>query len=306
MRYSFIKTLTKEAQKNKRIMLLTGDLGFTIFEDFQKEFPDRFINVGVAEQNMMGLAAGLALSGKIVFAYSIATFATMRAFEQIRNNIAAHNAHVIIVGSGCGLSYGPGGFTHQSIEDISLMRSIPNMTVISPADPIEVMWATKFVVGLRRPIYLRIGKKGEEFLHKKIPKLKLGKGYILRRGNDFAILATGNMVINALRTADILYKRNNIQSTVVSLHTLKPLDSRLIKNLAQRVPLIVTVEEHSEIGGLGSAVAEIIAGERQNTRLVRIAIPDRFIIEVGSQEHLRQKLGLDPETIAKKIKVMLN
>lgn len=300
MRYVFINTLIKEAEKNKNIMLLTGDLGFTLFEKFRDKFPDRFINVGVAEQNMMGIAVGLALSGKSVFAYSIASFVTMRPFEQIRNDIASHNASVIVVGSGAGLSYGHDSITHYAIEDIHLMRGIPGMTILCPADPVEAEWATKVSIQLKRPVYLRLGKRGEPILYKKPARLRLGKGSILRTGRDVAILATGNIVFNALRAAEIL-SRNNIQSTVVSMHTIKPLDIQLIKDFSKKFPIIVTVEEHSIIGGLGSSVAEILVENHYNTKLIRIGVPDSFIFEIGSQDYLRGKIGLLPEQIAQKI-----
>lgn len=300
MRYAFIKTLTKEAKKNQKIILLTGDLGFTVFEEFRDQFPDRFINVGVAEQNMMGVAAGLALSGKIVFAYSIATFATMRPFEQIRNDIAAHNLPVVVVGTGAGLSYGNAHITHQAIEDLNLMRGIPGMTIFCPADPVETSWATRQAIKIKKPVYLRLGKKGEPVLYKKTAKFKLGKGRILKEGKEVAILATGNLVFNALKAAEILGKKD-IQAAVVSLHTLKPIDINLIQKFSLKFPFLITVEEHNIIGGLGSAVAEVITEKKQKARLIRLGIPDQFVTEIGSQNFLREKLGLSPKQIAEKI-----
>ena len=301
MRIAFIETLIKEAEKNKNIMLLTGDLGFTVFEKFQERFPDRFINVGVAEQNLMGIAAGLSFSGKIVFAYSIATFATMRPFEQIRTDIASHNASVIVVGSGAGLSYGHDSITHHAVEDINLMRGIPGMTILCPADPYETRFATIAAIKLKNPVYLRLGKRGEPLLYKKNPKLKVGKGSVLRNGKDFAIIATGNIVSNALESVQIL-EENNISGTLISMHTIKPIDRNLIKNLSKKYPVIITIEEHSIIGGLGSAVSEIVSEEDKGTRIIKLGIPDRFLFEIGSQDYLRQKIGLSPHQIAKKIK----
>lgn len=300
MRYTFIKTLTEEAKKNKDIMLLTGDLGFTVFEDFREKYPDRFINVGVAEQNLMGIAAGLALSGKTVFAYSIATFVTMRPFEQIRNDIAIHNLSVVVVGTGAGLSYGDAATTHHAIEDISLMRSIPGMTILCPADPTEAEWATRAAILLKKPTYLRLGKKGEPILYTKKPKLILGKGSVLNKGNDLAILATGNIVENALAAARLLARRA-INCLVVSIHTVKPIDVKLIKSLSKRFPLIVTIEEHNIIGGLGSAVAEIISESISPVKLLRIGIPDMFFSKTGSQAYLRDLIGLNPNAISDRI-----
>lgn len=300
MRIAFINTLIKEAEKNKDIMLLTGDLGFTVFEQFKEKFPDRFINVGVAEQNLMGIAAGLAFGGKTVFAYSIATFATMRPFEQIRTDIASHNLSVIIVGSGAGLSYGHDSITHHATEDIHLMRGIPGITILSPADPYEIVWATKESIKLKRPVYLRLGKRGEPLLYKKPSKLELGKGSIILRGKDIAIIATGNIVSNALEAAKIISK-SNISTTVISMHTLKPIDKQLIKRLSKKFSIIVSVEEHSIIGGLGSSISELIAENKYQVKLIRIGIPDRFIFEIGSQNFLREIVWLSPKQIAKKI-----
>lgn len=300
MRIAFINTLIKEAEKNKDIMLLTGDLGFTVFEEFKSKYPDRFINVGVAEQNLMGVASGLALTGKTVFAYSIATFATMRPFEQIRTDIASHNLPVIVVGSGAGLSYGHDSITHHATEDIHLMRGIPGITIFSPADPYEVAWATKESIKLRRPIYLRLGKRNEPLLYKKSAKLKVGKGSVLLSGKDVAIVATGNIVSNALEAAKIISK-SNIFPTVISMHTLKPLDKELIKRLSNKFPIIVSVEEHNVIGGLGSSIAEVLAQNSRSVKLISIGIPDRFLFEIGSHNYLREIIGLSPRQIAKKI-----
>lgn len=301
MRVAFIKTLIKEAEKNNKIMLLTGDLGYSVFEEFREKFPDRFINVGVAEQNLMGVATGLAMSGRIVFAYSIATFATMRAFEQIRTDIASHNMPVIIVGSGAGLSYGHDSITHHATEDISLMRSIPGMTILCPADPYETVWATRASIKLNKPVYLRLGKKGEPLLYKNPVSLKIGRGSVLRNGKDFVIIATGNIVSNALEASNILSKEN-INATLVSMHTLKPIDKNLIKNLSKKFKVIITVEEHSILGGLGSAVSEIISEENKGTKIVKFGVPDIFLFEIGSQNFLREKIGLLPHQIAKRIK----
>jgi transketolase len=300
MRYAFVKELTKQAEKNKNIMLLTGDLGYSVFEEFRDKFPKQFINAGVAESNMMGVATGLAMSGKIVFVYSIATFATLTAFESIRNDIALHNAHVIIVGSGAGISYADAGASHHAVEDIALLRTIPNMHIFAPADPVETAWATKMAIVLKKPTYLRLGKRGEPVLYAKAPDLKFGKGSILKTGSDFAIISTGNIVYNSLLSAQLLEKRG-LKGTVVSMHTLKPIDKKLIKQICSKFKHIFTVEEHYEIGGLGSIVSDIIVKEGFTNKLTKIALPDIFIREVGTQEFLRKKYNLSPEKIAKTI-----
>lgn len=300
MRNAFINTLIKEAEKNENIMLLTGDLGFTVFEEFRDKYPEKFINVGVAEQNLMGIATGLALTGKTVFAYSIATFATMRPFEQIRTDIASHNASVIVVGSGAGLSYGHDSITHHSVEDISLMRTIPGITILCPSDPYEVELLTKEAIKIKKPVYLRLGKRGEPLLHKKGNSIKIGEGHILRDGSDIAIIATGNIVATALEAAELLLKKG-IKSTVISMHTIKPIDVDLIKRISKKFTYAATIEEHSIIGGLGTAVTDVLSENFSKTKLIKFGIPDRFLFEIGSQKYLRQQIGLDAETIAKKM-----
>lgn len=305
MRYAFIKTLTEEAQKNKNIVLLTADLGFTVFEGFKKKFPNRFINVGVAEQNMMSIAAGLSMTGKIVFAYSIATFATMRPFEQIRNDIAGHKLPVIIVGTGSGLSYADNAFTHHSIEDINLMRGIPGMSILSPADPHEVIWATKIAVKLKKPMYLRLGKRGEQNLEKVKPALKFGKARQIKSGTNVAILSTGAITPTAMEVVKLL-KVKNISSSLFSIHTIKPFDNKMIKKLCLDHSIIVTIEEHSLIGGLGSTIAELLSENINTIKLLRFGIPDEFIYKIGTQDYLRNIIGLSSTNITKRIIENLN
>ena len=300
MRDAFIQTLLKEAKKDRSIMLLTGDLGFRVFEEFRNTLPHQFLNVGVAEQNMMGVACGLALSGQKVFAYTIATFATMRPFEQIRTDIASHNVKVVIVGTGAGLSYGHDSITHHSVEDIALMRGIPNMIVLCPADPIETQWATIEALRIPQPVYLRLGKRGEPILYSKDPVLKVGKASILKNGRGVAILATGNIVANAIASAKLL-QESGINPLVASIHTIKPMDRKFIGFVMQKFPLIVAIEEHNTTGGLGSVIAEIISEQGKNGRLIRLGVPDRFLFEIGSQTYLRNIVGISPEKIAKRI-----
>ncbi len=279
-------------------MLLTGDIGFTVFEEFRKMLPNQFINVGVAEANMIGLATGLSLSGKIPFVYSIAPFVTLRPLEQIKLDVSLHRANVKIVGSGAGLSYSNAGPTHHAVEDIALMRTMLHMTILCPADPAEASWATKQAVIRKGPFYLRLGKKGEPRIHTNKQTFTLGKGIVLREGKHVAILATGTSVIHALLAAKLLEKKN-MSATVVSMHTIKPLDVLLVKQLAKSHRYIVTVEEHFMHGGLGSAVAEVLSGEEVVTKLLRMGIPDQFITEAGSHDHHRKRLSIDAIGIAK-------
>lgn len=306
MRYAFVKQLTKIAYRHKDVILLTGDLGFNLFEGFAKKYPAQFFNVGVAENNMIGLAAGLAFSGKTVFAYSIASFATFKPYEFIRSDVCLHNLPVIIVGSGGGLSYADNGPTHVATHDIALMRTLPNMTVLCPADPFEANWATEEALKLKSPVYLRLGKKGEPDLYNHPNKLKIGQGRLIKSGKDYVIIATGNIVFNALCAAKILEK-SGISGAVISMHTVKPIDRKLIETLAQKYANIITVEEHSVIGGLGSAVAEILAQiSNSDTKLLILGVPDKFPEKNGSQNYFRERFGLNPEKISLKIKNLLN
>ena len=304
MRNAFITELEKIAKVNKRITLLTGDLGFTVFENFQKEFPERFFNVGVAESNMIGIGSGLVLSGFIPVIYSIATFVTMRGYEQIRDDIGYHNSNVKIIGTGGGLSYGHAGFTHHSLEDIALMRIIPNMSVVCPGDPYSARVILREIIKHAGPVYFRLGKKGEPAIYQSNQKIRLGKGIILKEGKDVAIIATGNIVYSAFQSSKIL-EAKDISSTVVDMHTVKPIDKDLIIELAKKVKLIVTVEEHFINGGLGSAIAELLAESNHKIKFKRIGIEDKFIDRIGSQEYLRLAYHLDPESIARTILQMI-
>ncbi len=301
MRYAFIKELTNLARENPHIILLTADLGYTVFEGFAKEFPKQFINVGVAESNMISVAAGLALSGKIVYAYSIATFATMRAFEQIRNDVCLHKAPVTIVGSGAGLSYADAGPTHHALEDIAIMRVLPNITILCPADPTETRWATRIATQLLSPVYLRLGKRGEPNLYDNKTTFRVGKASILKKGKDVGIIATGNIVANALEASRILEKKG-LSVTLASMHTVKPLDESFIMECTRKYRLIVSIEEHSIIGGLGSAVSEcVVKADHSKVKFLKIGVPDTFTQIAGEQTYIRDLYGLTPEKIAQRI-----
>ncbi len=307
MRNAFTKTLTEEAKKNKEIFLLSGDLGYGAIEPFREAFPDRFLNLGVAEQNLAGFASGLALSGKIPVVYSIATFLTLRCYEQIRNDACYQNLNVKFVGVGEGLTYSQYGATHHSMEDIGLMRLLPNMTVLCPGDPLEVVGAVKAMLAHDGPCYLRIGNRGEPVLNKKNLKFKIGKGTVIRAGREAALVTTGNMLENTVKAADIL-KGKGILAQVISMPTIKPLDESLLLKTASDFKYIFTVEEHSKIGGLGSAAAELFSENRMKNsfRFQRIAGPDAFQKTGGWLSYLRKKNGLSPEKIAAKVLEIYN
>ncbi len=300
MRTAFIETLFELAQQDERITLIVGDLGFGVVTRFMQELPKQFVNAGVAEQNMTGLATGMALSGKIVFTYSIANFPVIRCLEQIRNDVCYHNANVKIVAVGAGMAYGSLGISHHATEDIAIMRSLPNMTVLAPNDPVEAGLATRAAVAHEGPCYLRLGRAGEPTVHKSNIEFRLGRAITLREGGDLTIMATGGMLKNALVAADNLIQQG-IHARVLSMHTVKPLDNSAILAAAKETPIIVTVEEHSIIGGLGGAVAECLSElSGPKATLIRIGLRDEFSCEVGDQNYLRAFYGLSAEAIAKK------
>lgn len=299
MRTTFVKTLAVLAERDPNILLLTGDLGFTVLEEFRDTFPAQFLNAGVAEQNMMGVAAGLAMSGKRVFVYSIVPFCTYRCLEHIRNDICYHNVPVCIVGIGGGYSYGHMGATHHALEDIAVMRSLPNMIVACPGDPLETEALVRAIAAQKQPSYLRLGKAGEPTLHVSSPDLRLGKARTLRDGTALSIIGTGNMLQTALESAELLEKQG-IAARVLSMHTVKPIDADAILAAAKETSLIVTVEEHSCIGGLGSAVAEVLLRHHCNVPFLPFAAPDTFADRAGSQAYFRNMAGLFPENIAAK------
>lgn len=292
MRTAFIKTLIEKAEKDKNIYLLTGDLGFSVFEEFKQRFPQRFIDCGVAEQNMIGVASGLALSGKKVVVYSIIPFITMRCLEQIRNDICLHNLDIKIVGVGAGFSYGAQGPTHHAIEDLSIMRSLPNIQILCPADPLETKLAVEAMLKSRQPVYLRLGKSTEEDIYKKEFRFRIGKANLIKNGKDITIIGVGPILKNAKLAADILEKKYHISIRIISMSTLKPLDKDIILKAVKETKAIFTIEEHSLIGGLGTAVAEVLAESNYKIMFQKIALPDKFCKEVGSQEYLREKNNL--------------
>lgn len=300
MRKAFVNKFTQLVNKNKDIYLLTGDLGFSIFDEFQKDFPDNYLNVGLSEANMIGMAAGLALAGKQVFVYSIIPFVTLRCLEQIRNDLCYQRLPVKIIGVGEGLSYGTAGATHHALEDIAIMSALPEMTVIAPGDPKEVECTVEKTLELKGPCYIRLGKTGEPILHKKEFSFKIGKAIVLKNGQDLTLITTGNMLETTLEVSNIL-RKENIYSKVVSMHTIKPIDRETIIKCANDSNIIVSIEEHSKIGGLGSHIASVILEERLNIKYLQIALPDIFIHIVGSQNYLREIYGLTPVQISAKI-----
>ncbi len=305
MRTAYCKALYEIMSRDSRVFALTADIGFRNFDQIIADFPERFVNVGVAEANMMGIAAGLALSGKIPFTFTIAPFVTMRCLEQIRVDLCYHNLPVKIIGAGGGFVYGPQGTTHHAIEEIGILRTLPNMTVISPSDPLETGKAIHASMDLEGPAYVRIGRNNEPALHSDVYKFQIGKADNLSKGGDIAILAHGLVVKNALDAAGML-AREGVRASVVNMHTIKPIDRGEILRCAKETGAILTVEEHNIIGGLGSAVAEVLAEEFVHPVLFRrIGINDAYIRMNAEHAELQREFGLDSDGIAWAVRQLL-
>lgn len=298
MRTNFINQLIEEARRNEKIFLLVGDLGYHVIEPFAEEFPDRFLNVGIAEQNMAGIAAGLAMTGYNVYFYSIGNFPTIRCLEQIRNDIAYHQANVKVVSVGAGYAYGSLGATHQATEEIGALRVLPNMVVATPGDPLEARAITKISASYDGPMYIRLGKAGENTVHSEDSiDLKIGDicSVITREGNQTAVFACGNILDAALHQIN----EENLNYDLYSVPFVKPINKEQLINIVKTHPAgLITIEEHQKSCGMGSAIVEILndlyyeGNIEVYPKVKRIAIPDEFADVVGTQVFLREHEGL--------------
>ena len=298
MRTNFINQLIEEARRNEKIFLLVGDLGYHVIEPFAEEFPDRFLNVGIAEQNMAGIAAGLAMTGYNVYFYSIGNFPTIRCLEQIRNDIAYHQANVKVVSVGAGYAYGSLGATHQATEEIGALRVMPNMVVATPGDPLEARAITKISASYDGPMYIRLGKAGEKTVHSEDSiNLKIGDicSVITREGNQTAVFACGNILDAALHQIN----EENLNYDLYSVPFVKPINKEQLINIVKTHPAgLITIEEHQKSCGMGSAIVEILndlyyeGNIEVYPKVKRIAIPDEFADVVGTQVFLREHEGL--------------
>ncbi len=302
MRDTIIKAITDASRVNRDIVLLTGDLGFGVLQNFKEQFPKQLVNVGIAEQNMTGLAAGLALEGKTVLTYSIGNFNTLRCLEQIRNDVCYHQLHVIIVSVGSGVSYGPLGFSHHATEDISIMRSIPNLTVLSPGCLWEAEQATIAALRAPGPYYLRVDKSSAGHTELSDEQFIIGKTRLLREGTDCTLVATGG-ILGTVLTAQTALLEEDIACRVISVPTVKPLDNLMLLDAARETGGIITVEEHSIVGGLGGAVAEVLVDQLVMPRFFkRIGMKDTFTTIVGSQEYLREYYQMSEHHIIREVR----
>jgi transketolase len=301
MRNAFAKVVCAIAERDPSVVLLSGDIGNRLFDDFKTRCPGRFFNCGVAEANMMSMAAGMASCGLRPVVYTITPFLTYRCMEQIRDDVCYHNQRVVIVGTGSGLSYASLGTTHHSCEEMGMLRLLPGLSVLAPADAFEVEMTLSAALQHDGPAYIRIGKKGEPTIHSAAVPWKIGDAISLRDGTDVALLSTGTLLQESLDTADILRTRG-LSLTVLSMPTVKPLNTSMLASVFSRHRLVATVEEHSILGGLGGSVAEWLCDQpRSIAGLIRIGTPDAFLHRNGEQEHAREILGLTPVAMADRI-----
>ena len=306
MRSVFNKVLVDIAQKDPRVYMVLADIGYGEIEPFRDAFPERFINCGVAEQNMAGVACGVALEGNIVVTYSIANFPTLRCLEQIRNDSCYHNANVKVVIIGGGLAYGPLGVSHQATEDIAIMRALPNMVVVCPCDFVEAEAATRAMMAHPGPVFYRCGYKKEPPVHQGSIDFKLGKAIQVRDGRDLTFIFTGTIGNQVVPAADALEKEG-IHCRIISMHTVKPIDHEAIIAAAWETGGLVVVEEHQCIGGLGGAVSEVLTNACvAPQRFLHLALPDVYVSKVGTHDWLLDQYGLSSRKIVTTVQSMYN
>lgn len=302
-REAYGNALLELGEKNKDIVVLDADLaGATKTELFKKKFPERFFDMGIAEQDMIATAAGIATCGKIPFASSFAVFATGRAYDQVRNSVAYPKLNVKIAATHAGITVGEDGATHQALEDIGMMRALPNMTVLCPCDEFETAWAINEATKINGPVYIRLGRSKAEEVYNKDETFEFGKAKTVRVGHDITIIATGIMVAEAIKAHDIL-REEGISTRVLDIHTIKPIDRNAVLCAARETKGIVTAEEHTINGGLGGAVSEIVS-EGYPTKVLRVGVEDRFG-KSGSAKELMKEYGLTAENIVIKAKSIL-
>jgi transketolase len=301
----FADTLLREAKQDSKIIVVTSDSrGSGKLVPFGKELPQQIVEVGIAEQNLVGISAGLSASGKKVFAVSPASFLTARSLEQIKADIAYSDQPVCLVGISAGISYGQLGSTHHSIHDFAVMRCINNMSIVAPADNFETSEVIKQAVNYNHPLYIRYGKKPMLDIHSHKTQFQIGKAIIIEEGEDVALIATGETVQRAFLASQIL-KENNINPTIVSMHTIKPFDSETFLKIAKKSKTIVSIEEHSEFGGLGEQCASLLAQNQINTNFKIIGIPDEYMVN-GSQSDVLDHYNMSPEKIANITKSLID
>lgn len=307
MRTTFIETLTKMAREDSKIMCVIGDTGFSVFEDFEKEFGERFLNVGIAEQNFVSIGAGLAAMGMKPYIYNVVSFMTLRAAEQIMLDICYQENPVVLVGVGGGLAYATAGPTHHAFQDIAMMSAMPNMTVICPGDPIEMKAVMQKSKDYNRPLYIRIGRSVDPVVHINPIDFEIGTSIKMYEGTDATIFVTGVMLQEAVKVRESLYKKG-LSVALYSMPTVKPIDEKIIKERASLRKPIFTIEEHSIIGGLGDAVGRVLCENMMVSPVYfhKFGINDQFAPVTGSRDYLRDLFGISSNKITQKILEIIN
>ena len=304
MRTRVVETILSLAKEDKNVILITGDLGFGVLKPYWEAVPEQFLNAGIAEQSMTGIAAGMALEGKTVFTYSIGNFPTLRCYEQIRNDCAYHGANVKVVCVGGGFVYGSLGMSHHATEDISALRALPDVTVLAPADADEAEAAVRAMYETPGTFYLRLGRGSEPMVRPELKDFTLGKAIPVCEGEKVAIFSTG-AIFDEVQGALELLRTEGLQPAAYTFPTVKPIDASLITSAAQKYGLIVTVEENTVVGGFGSAVAEVLSAHSCHAKLLRIGLEDTYSSIVGTQKYLRDHYGLSAEKIAQRVREAL-
>lgn len=303
MRDTYLKMLYKLAEADSNIVSLVSDNGLIVYDDFRRDFPDRYYNFGIAEANMVGAAAGMASCGKIPFAYTINAFIAYRAYEFLRNDVCFQNQNVKLIGIGSGLTYSTLGPSHHTTEDIGLLRSLPNLVVFSPATRAEVKWMMEEAYKIKGPVYIRLGNNSEEY-YKEKDKFLIGKPKVVKEGKDATVMVTGSIINEVMNVAKRLEK-DGINMSVVSVHTLKPINIQAVGELLEKTKRLITVEEHNTIGGLYSAVAEVMSEQNRMIPFLNIGLSDVFAEGYGKIEDVRAANGIGSNEIYNKIKVFL-
>lgn len=295
MRDTYLKMLYELAERDSEVVSLVSDNGLIVYDDFRRDFPNRYYNFGIAEENMIAAAAGMASCGKIPFAYTISAFIVYRAYEFLRDDVCFQNQNVKIIGIGTGLTYSTLGPSHHTTEDIGLLRSLPNLTVFSPATRTEVKWMMKEAYKIDGPVYIRLGNNNKDFYETQ-PHFEVGQPTVVRHGTDLTIMTTGPILNEVMLVADLLAK-SGIEAEVVSVHTLKPFNTKKIADIAIATGKLVVVEEHNVIGGLYAAVAEALVEHNKTVPVLKIGLQDRFAVGYGTLEEVRTANGLDSDSI---------
>jgi len=304
MRNAYVSALSDLARTNKDIFVLVADNGALVYDEFRREFPEQFINCGISEANMISVAAGLASCGKIPFAYTISSFLIMRAYEQIRNDVCLQKMNVKLVGIGAGLVYSNLGPTHQAVEDIALTRTLPHMTIFSPADAREAKHVTHAAAHIAGPVYIRLATGGSPAIYSNDYDFKVGRAITLRDGSDITIIGSGGILTEIVKAADIL-KDRGISVRLINVHTVKPIDKEAILRAADETRAILTVEEHSIYAGIGSAVAEVVI--ENNTAPIafkRLGLNDTFPVGYGTYDQMKEMNGISQGAIVKSAQIL--